>query len=717
VSDAPARAAAAASVAAWIEKLQRAIETASAEARGAFFYYAGFGLYFTLTVAGTTHEDLLRGSTVTMPGLGIGMPIEGFFLFVPMLFVVFHVYALLQLVILARRIGLLKRVLANAPASVAAGQEVLLSPFAVSQRLFGEPPGLVPRAVLRVSIWFTLVLIPLAVLIATQVRFLPYHSESVTWAHRLYIAIDILLLLLLWPTIVDPRGRSAVERLGALTRRGRRPGLLARARALGEIGRRRLLRPRRVGAARAEPGRAAVRILGAGLRVGVVGLALLFTFVVATIPGEGIERALLGDGQADGRAACSSVWRVGSWLRTVRLPDHRDVLCVTYALFEAPDTPLGLRRNLVARDVSLVVSEPTDELIRDLGAKQAWQRKGKGADLQGRDLRFADLSGSDLRRADLRGANLNGSVLQQTKLTASVAGDIPRSEVGACAHELAGDYCLTGLVGADLTGADLRYLEGWKADLREANLTAAALHEAALGQGRLDGALLVWAHLDGADMRGAVLTGAVLREAVAPEARLDGADLRYAFLRQADLAGAALTDARLDDADIGGTELVGASDPPADQDYQTTLTFDLFRRACADETGSAHGVVARIWHELDYSTSHDQPGYASIAGLRYLLARLILSPTTCAGAAAIHDQDVCRLHDFLKRWKTVRHAERRRFDPQLERSWSDLRPLVFAGSQQPVPGAATTGADRKGATDIWSELDAQLGAGRSCPNP
>ena len=68
-------------------------------------------------------------------------------------------------------------------------------------------------------------------------------------------------------------------------------------------------------------------------------LALFFTFVVATIPGESIERALLGDGQADGRSACSSLWRVGSWLRTVRLPDQREALCVTYGLFEAPETP------------------------------------------------------------------------------------------------------------------------------------------------------------------------------------------------------------------------------------------------------------------------------------------------------------------------------------------------------------------------------------------
>ena len=703
-----------ASAAAWIEKLQRAIEAASSEARGAFFYYVGFGLYFTVTVAGTTHEDLLRGSTVTMPGLGIGMPIEGFFLFVPMLFVVFHVYALLQLVILARRIGLLQRAMKSQRGSEAwYGQDVLLSPFAVSQRLFGEPPGLVPRVLLRFSIWSTLVLIPLAVLIATQVRFLPYHSDSVTWAHRLYIAIDILLLMLLWPTIVHPRGRGAFERLRARPS-WRRRSWLARVRALVEIARRRLLETWRSGGV--EPGWNAFRALGTGLRLGLVGLALFMTFVVATVPGEAIERVMLGDRPDDGRAACSSLWRVGSWLHKVRLPDQRDVLCVTYAMFEAPATPFGLRRNLVARGVNLVVAEPTDQLIHDVGPKQAWQRKGKGVDLQGRDLRFADLSGSDLRSADLRGANLSGSVLQQTKLTASIAGDIARSEVGGCAYQLVDDYCLTGLVGADLTGADLRYLQGWKADFREANLTGAALQEAALGQGRLDGALLVWTHLDGADLQGAVLTGAVLREAVAPEVRLDGADLRYAFLRQADLAGAELTNARLDGADVGGTDLVGAGDMLADLDYQTKLTFSLFRRACDQTTNSAHGVVERIWHELDYSASHDRAGYAGIASLRYLLARLALSGTACPAAAAIHDQDVCRLHDFLNRWMAMWRDEPKSLEPQLERSWSDLRALVFAGGQQSAREAASAGAGSKTVSDIWSELDAQLGGERACPD-
>src|SRR5688572_25703353 len=109
----------------WIDKLQGAVDAASGEARGAFFYYAGFGLYAV----------------------------------VPALFVVFHVYALLQLVFLARRIGLLKLALRRRRGPAAFRQRVLVSPFAISQRLFGEPRGLAPQLLLRLSIWLTLVLI------------------------------------------------------------------------------------------------------------------------------------------------------------------------------------------------------------------------------------------------------------------------------------------------------------------------------------------------------------------------------------------------------------------------------------------------------------------------------------------------------------------------------------------------------------------------------
>jgi uncharacterized protein YjbI with pentapeptide repeats len=653
------------------------------------------------------------------------MPVVGFYAVVPALFVVFHVYALLQLVVLARRIGLLKLALRRRRGPAAFRQRVLVSPFAISQRLFGEPRGLAPQLLLRLSIWLTLVLIPLSLLLATQVRFLPYHATGVTWAHRLYIALDALLVLLLWPAIIHPGERGALERLSTLAGRfaARRRSLLARARAGAETLRRRALRRRRAGGRHAA---SSLPTLGALTRGALALLVLFAAFVVATVPGESIESALLTESEDGNRTGCASLWRIDTWLGTVSMPDGREVLCVTYGLFEAPETPLGLRRSIVAPDASLVVVEPSQELIDELGARDAWRIKGKGIDLQGRDLRFADLSDSDLRRADLRGANLQGAVLQRAKLTAALAGAISRAEVGDCLHkeDSDGELCLTGLTDADLTTADLRFLEGFKIDLQGANLTGARLDDARLEHGRLDGALLTWARLDRAWLDSAQLTGAVLREVMAQEVRLDYADLAYAFLRQADLRNASMVDVLVESADFGGIEIPeaprspGASTAEDEWDAQIELTARLFLRACPEVSEgegpatalAAHGVVQRLWHEFDYSKSHDRDGYALVADLRLLLVQLMLDRRLCPGAREMSELDVCRLHRFVSEWHAWREVPVEPVEKPIARdpedSWSRLRDRI---------GLADLAAD--GGPVLARPLNAAPADQRSCPEP
>jgi uncharacterized protein YjbI with pentapeptide repeats len=723
-SSAPASGPPAGDAAAWIEQLQGAVEAASAEARSAFFYYAGFGLYFAIAVAGTSHEDLLRGATVTMPGLGIGMPVVGFYVVVPALFMVFHVYVLLQLVVLARRIGWLKLALKHRPGSATLRQRLLVSPFAISQRLLGEPQGVLPQFLLRLSIWLTLVLIPLGLLLATQLRFLPYHAAGVTWAHRLYIVIDALLLLLLWPAIVHPERRGTLGWLTAVARRTawRGAGLAAGVRSGAEALRRRTGRWRRLQAAGGP--RRAVGALG---RLGLVLAVLFAAFVIATVPGETLENELLSAREPIDPVQCASLSRVGSWLLPVRLPDRRRVLCVTYATFEAPEAPFGLRRNIVANATSFVVDEPPPGLVDELDLRRAWQLKGRRIDLQGRDLRFADLSESDLSGADLRGANLQGAMLRGAKLSAALAGPIPEADIGHCAHRSGeeGSECVTGLRDADLTTADLRFLDGYKIDLQGANLTGASLEDARLQHGQLDGALLTWAHLDRVWLHDASLTGAVLREVTAPKVQLIKADLDYAFLRKANLAEADLTDVELYAADVREIQvgekpsqpraLMYELPPPAVPDAELTLTADLFARACpegvtADEpeaaVWAARGVIHRLWHEFEYSQSHDPEGYARIANLRYLLAKLMLDRETCPHIDLMPGRDVCRLHRFEAEWEGWRgrraEGEEKPLGPDLESRWDDLRRLIAA-----LPEVGATG-DRT-LTDTWQRLDLELG--------
>jgi hypothetical protein len=43
-------------------------------------------------------------------------------------------------------------------------------------------------------------------LLLIQVQFLPFHSEPITWLHRILIVTDVVLLLALWPAVADAGG-------------------------------------------------------------------------------------------------------------------------------------------------------------------------------------------------------------------------------------------------------------------------------------------------------------------------------------------------------------------------------------------------------------------------------------------------------------------------------------------------------------------------------
>lgn len=128
---------------------------------------------------------------------------------------------------------------------------------------------------------------------------------------------------------------------------------------------------------------------------------------------------------------------------------------------------------------------------------------------------------------------------------------------------------LKNLRGADLSNADLRGANWTNADLRGADLSNADLSRAIYNSGtnwpdgfdyRNSGAIgpnanLLGADLSGTDLRGGDLRGANLRGTVLSDANLRGADLSDANLRYADLRGADLSDTDLSDADLRYTDL------------------------------------------------------------------------------------------------------------------------------------------------------------------
>ena len=109
------------------------------------------------------------------------------------------------------------------------------------------------------------------------------------------------------------------------------------------------------------------------------------------------------------------------------------------------------------------------------------------------------------------------------------------------------------LVGADLSGADLR-----GAELCWAVLTGADLTRAVLSGAVLTGADLTRAVLTGADLPLAVLTGANLSDSDLAGANMYVANLIGANLIEADLHGVDLTKASLRGAHLRGADFSGA---------------------------------------------------------------------------------------------------------------------------------------------------------------
>jgi uncharacterized protein YjbI with pentapeptide repeats len=551
------------------QQLKAALESASSEARAAYISFVIFALYFAVTVGATTHEELLRGSQVTMPALGVGLPIVGFYVLVPPLFVLFHALLLLQLNVLAERI---RRLRAAVPAGGDPNQ-VIAPPFVLTQFLLGDMPGFLLRPLVYIAMWISLIVLPIGILLFVQVRFLPYHDEWVTWWHRLVIVADLGLVWLLWPQIVKTRLEGSRH---ASSQAGQKAGLWRDRGRLGTW-----ITSARAGAQSTLRG---ARVMFGVLEVLLVTTAtLLFSWGLATIPetpnapAPMRQVALQSDEPAKSASTdaapyenCRPTWTLSAYFAHVSLPSAvrdsppRTVSCLSYLLFEAPTTPLNMRRNLRVRGVDLVKSQPPAIIIQTLGLDEAWKESGQGLDLRGRDLRYADLSASDLRKADLRGADLWGANLAAADLRYATAGDVSLAEFDSCSAVLRADgLCLNRLSNANLANADLRLARLRNTDLRQANLNYANLAGADLAGAHLDDASLINADLQGAELSNAGLDRADLNLARLAGANLSSANLKQANLREADLTAAHLKDAQLDHANLSQARFDGAYLPGA----------------------------------------------------------------------------------------------------------------------------------------------------------
>ena len=423
--------------------------------------------YVIVTLASVSHTALLLNSPVKLPIINADIPIVGFFQYAPLLLLLVYLSLLIQHVVLARKYR--KFTDAIAPYELETGSEhparERVHSYVFSQLTAGPRANLITKFMMQLIVYVTFSILPIVTLLYFQTKFLPYHDVAITYWHRFAVILGFVMLVLLTPLMQNKR---------AARRWNIKYG--PQAEAWEASGTQVIL----------------VLIL--------LPLVLLFSWLIATVPNEWIDRRL-------GFVAPASVG-VGAQEEAKLL--NPIVRRIIYDNVTNGDNRTWWRRWLLSYRV-LIVEDA------DLGTGGE-----AGAVLRERNFRFALLNRSDLHRADLTWADLRA-----TQMWKSLAKG--------------------KLKDAQLQGAFLK-----EAQLQGAQLQAAKLQGADLSGANLQGAELNYANLRGADLRGAKLQGA----------DLTGANLQGADLKEAQLQGANLTGAKLQGANLASAEIWLAKFPP-----------------------------------------------------------------------------------------------------------------------------------------------------------
>ena len=475
---------------------------------------------------------------------------------------------------------------------------------------------------LRSIATLTLGIAPVLLLLFVQVQFLPYHFEPATNVQRLTLIVDFLFLWTLWPAI-----RAGQAKVGwKLSKPWKRP-----AAAVGTM------------------------------------LAMLFSLVIATFPGEYMYDFLAGE---PGSLPTTASSNPGTSAGSTPAPGNRriraELASLRALLFEGDVDPVSRRRTslfsntLVLPDSDLIDESKFDTQTKLDAVRGTLSLRGRNlirAVLKNSDLRKVDFTGSDMRkvefsRADLRGAkfgcasgydyglgsgdhstcaDLRGAILTESQVMGSLFDgallqDANLSNILGDSVSLRGaDMERVNLTNASLQGAKINYADLSSATLGGAILNGAQMGNAILFQTELVTAQMIGADLDFADFTKAELQFAHLQGASLESANLSNATLSHAHLQGADLGGATIDNARFDGAELASTPVTDISSPDGahtwkltahDKDFSSNLYAQLVTFGCAriGAPNVVRGIVAQIVAAMPQSLSSSSSAVPVLQG-------------------------------------------------------------------------------------------------------
>jgi uncharacterized protein YjbI with pentapeptide repeats len=519
-----------------VAALERSLNDSATRVSTIWVSYLIFALYLLIATGTTTHRQLLLNEPLKLPALNIDLPLFWFFVLAPILFVLLHLYVLLQVLLLGRTARAYNEtvdsVIGSAPENALVRQRLANTLFA--QIFAGSPrerEGWLGW-VLRAMAWTTLALAPIVIILAFQFVFLPYHSHLATWTHRLLLVFELGVAFLLWPLVLDARRefnwqelRRRVERTAAVP-----------VRLLSTKDQRRQEWHR--------------------LRLQAVPVAACISFVaislsLASFPGE--PHLNLFTGNSLFAVQCDR-WISQNFDRLV-LPrvdvvDDEKLDKIERLTATKGQRPFQGERTRSFRDHDLTCGTFTFADFRrtDFAGVRMSGAIFANAELQGADLSYSHLDGADLSWSQLQGANLYGSQLQGANLYWSQ------------------------LHGADLSWSQLQGANLSYAQLQGASLSHSQLHGVDLREAQLQGASLFDAQLQGANLSYAQLQGVDLGEAQLQAADFSGSKLKLALIsdaylwraRNADCSDARVIAPKFDAAFVPKRELILRPIPTAE---------------------------------------------------------------------------------------------------------------------------------------------------------
>lgn len=426
-----------------LAKLEASVNSTSQRAVTQWLAYLSLWAYLFFTTLSITHRDLILLTPVKLPLIGVELGLREYFWAGPPLFWVFHLYLVRKITVLARDVAFYRAVMKRIVSSSAAREPLYrrLDAFFLTRLLGYREQGRLLRWLDGAIALATVVLMPLALMIAFQVEYLAFHDVWATDWHRGWLLADVfLVVLLLWQ--FRRRWRFTMTLRSIVAR------LMSYIAIFGQIA-------------------MAILVLG-----GCIG----FSLFVATFPDDRMDNFIL-----------TTILRnqIFFWLEIPRNLAPSDTDFVNDEKLDKVEWTIDLRN----RD------------FRRANLKGADLRKARmsGIDLTGADLSGSNMNGADISESLLILANISHSQLKGINLRNSVLLNSTILHSNLQGSNISESY----IVGANLSSSQFQGADVSRSILQGALIRNSQLQGVDLRQSDLSGADISNSQLQGADIRGA----------------------------------------------------------------------------------------------------------------------------------------------------------------------------------------------------------------------